>query len=170
MMAMNRPGIHCYCNFCGTPLHFEISRAGEAVNCLNCCMETVLFIPGLDAPYPSDQYIVEARDIRWSTNQFGVRQVQGTVHNKSAKHLDWVRIEFILYGQQGLPVGSTSDCLIGVPPGKVWNFQAPVAQPDAAQASAPLLTCEYGRIVDPKPAASANGSVQLKSAPPEHSQ
>ena len=166
---MHRPGINCYCNFCGSPLQFEISRAGEAVNCLNCCMETVLFIPGLDAPYPGEQYVVEARDVRWGTNQFGVRQLQGTVHNKSAKHLDWIRIEFILYGQQGLPVGSTSDCLIGVPPGKVWNFQAPVAQGDAVKASAPLLTCEYGRITTPQPASSANGSIQPSGAPFKHS-
>ena len=166
---MHRPGIHCYCNFCGNPMQFEISRAGEAVNCLNCCMETVLFIPGLDAPYPSEQYVVEAREVRWGTNQFGVRQLQGTVHNKSSKHLDWIRIEFILYGQQGLPVGSTSDCLIGVPPGKVWDFQAPVAQADAVKPSAPLLTCEYGRITTPMPATSPNASVRSKSPPPEHS-
>jgi hypothetical protein len=166
---MHKPGIQCYCNFCGTPLQFEISRAGEAVNCLNCCMETVLFIPGLEAPYPGEQYVVEARDIRWGTNQFGVRQLQGTVHNKSAKHLDWIRVEFILYGQQGLPVGSTSDCLTGVSPGKVWDFQASVAQGDAVKASAPLLTCEYGRIATAQPAASPNGPVRLNGAPPERS-
>jgi hypothetical protein len=111
---------------------------------------------------------VEARDVRWGTNQFGVRQLQGTVHNKSTKHLDWLRIEFILYGQQGLPVGSTSDCFIGVPPGKLWDFQAPVAQGDAVKVSAPLLTCEYGRIAAPKPAVSPNGSVRPTNAPSEH--
>src|SRR5262249_36808853 len=130
----------------------------------------VLFIPGLDAPYPSHQYVLEALDVRWGTNQFGVRQLQGSIHNKSTKHLDWLRIEFILYGQQGLPVGSTSDCLTGVPPGKVWDFQAPVAQGDAVQASAPLLTCEYGRITATQPAASPNGPVRLNGAPPRHSQ
>ena len=149
-MALNFPGINCYCNFCGSLLRFQIARAGETVNCFSCTMETVLFIPGLDAPYPSHQYTLETRDIRWSSNQFGLRHVAGTVENKSSKHLDWVRVEFILYSQTGLPIGSTSDCLIDVPPARLWNFQAPVGQSEALHVSDPLLACEYGRVRRPE--------------------
>src|SRR6266571_2453755 len=98
-MAMTFTGINCYCNFCGSPVRFQISRAGETVNCFDCGMETVLFIPGLESPYSEDQYVLEAREIKWGKNQFGLRQVEGVVENKSAKHLDWVRIEFILYAE-----------------------------------------------------------------------
>jgi hypothetical protein len=145
LMTMLHPGINCYCHFCGSPLRFQIARAGETVNCFNCCMETVLFIPGLQAPYSDQACILEARDIRWDESRFGIRHVQGYVENKSPKRLNWVRIEFILFGKQG-PVGSTSDCLIDVPPAKLWKFQAPVSQSEAVHSSAPLLACEYGRI------------------------
>jgi len=123
-----------------------------------------LFIPGLDAPYPSDQYLLDPRDIRWSSNQFGMRHVEGVVENISAKHLDWVRVEFILYSQAGMPVGSTSDCLINFPRGKIWKFQAPVSQPEAAQTSDPLLSCEYGRVVRPQRTFRANTPVRLTPA------
>jgi len=154
-MSMLHPGINCYCHFCGSPLRFQIARAGETVNCFNCCMETVLFIPGLQAPYSVEECVVEARDIRWAENRFGVRHVQGCLENKSGRHLSWLRIEFILFGKQGCPIGSTSDCLIGVPPAKVWKFQAPVCQTEALQASGPLLACEYGRLCPPEKTAIA---------------
>src|SRR3989440_3640803 len=149
-MALNFPGINCYCNFCGSPLRFQIARAGETVNCLSCTMETVLFIPGLEAPYSCDQYNLEAREIHWSSDRFGMRHVEGVVENISTKHLDWVRIEFILYSQPRLPVGSTSDCLIDFAPGYIWKFHAPVTQLEAVHTSEPLLSCEYGRIVRPR--------------------
>ena len=145
-MTMLHPGINCYCHFCGNPLRFQIARVGETVNCFNCCMETVLFIPGLQAPYSEEQCLLEARDIRWAENKFGVHHVQGCVENKSGRHLNWVRIEFILFSKQGCPVGSTSDCLIDVPPARLWNFQAPVGQSEAQHVSEPLLVCEYGRV------------------------
>src|SRR5215510_13124150 len=100
-MVSQDPCMNCFCHFCGSQLRFQIARVGETVNCFNCTMETVLFIPGLEAPYPSEQYRLEARECRWSSNQFGARHVEGVVENKSAKHLDWVRIEFILYSQAG---------------------------------------------------------------------
>ncbi len=156
---MQPPGMNCYCNFCGTPLRFHIERAGEAVNCFSCGMETVLFIPGLQAPYSEDQYVLEARETKWAMSSYGARLLEGVVENKSSKHLDWVRIEFILYGQAGLPVGSTSDCLIGVPPRKLWKFRAPVSQPDALHPSEPLLSCEYGRVLRPKAVPAANGAI-----------
>ena len=148
-MTMAHPGINCYCHFCSSPLRFQIARVGETVNCFNCCMETVLFIPGLQAPYSEEQCLLEARDIRWAENKFGVRHVQGCVENKSGRHLNWVRIEFILFSKQGCPVGSTSDCLIDVPRARLWNFQAPVVQSEALHASDPLLACEYGRVHRP---------------------
>jgi hypothetical protein len=156
-MQMYHPGINSYCNFCGTPLRFQISRAGETVNCFNCCMETVLFIPGTSAPYAQEEYVLEARDVQWSEGRFGVRNLVGAVENKSRKHLNWVRIEFILFSQPGSPIGTTSDCLLTCPPGRIWKFQAPVSQKEAQHASHPLLSCEYGRILSPKSGLILNG-------------
>src|SRR5947207_2980013 len=134
-MEMSEPSLNCYCNFCGTPLRFQISRVGEAVNCFECGMETVLFIPGLGAPYPPALYVLEARQIHWTRSQFGVRLLEGMVENKSDRDLDWVRIEFILYNQDGLPVGCTSDCLMNFSATGVWRFQAPISQPEAVKTS-----------------------------------
>jgi hypothetical protein len=145
-MTSHDPHINCYCNFCGSPLRFQISRVGQVVNCFNCSMETVLFIPGLSAPYPEDQYLLQVREVVWGDTQFGGRQIGGVVVNSSAKNLDWVRVEFILYNQAGLPIGSTSDCLITLASQAVWKFAVPVHQPEAVRASEPLLSCEYGRI------------------------
>src|SRR5215475_4250328 len=86
----------CDCNFCGTSLRFEDSRSGQLVNCLHCGMETVLFIPGLVAPYPEENYVLEPRDIGWSRNVLGVRSIVGTILNVSNRDLDWVKIEFTL--------------------------------------------------------------------------
>ena len=138
--------MHCYCHFCGTPVRFHIARAGETVNCFNCSIETVLFIPGIGAPYTQDQYPLEAKEIAWGTNQFGVRHLTGVVVNKSLKNFDWVRIEFILFNKAGLPVGSTSDCLLNFGAQKSWKFRAPVSQPEVLRASQGLLSCEYGRV------------------------
>jgi hypothetical protein len=148
--------MNCYCHFCGQPVPFHIGRAGETVNCFNCGMETVLFIPGLPTPYAEDQHLLETRETKWAMTQFGIRCLEGIVENKSSKHLDWVRIEFILFGQAGVPIGSTSDCLINVAPNKVWKFRAPVAQADVTHASEPLVSCEYGRVAQPKTASVVN--------------
>jgi len=139
--------MNCFCHFCGSSLLFHICRAGELVNCFNCGMETVLFIPGLQAPYSPEQYVLETKEIRWTNNPFGFRYLEGIVENKSLKHLDWVRVEFILYRQPTLPVGSTSDSICSFAPGKLWKFRAPVSQSEAVEASSPLLSCEYGRVV-----------------------
>ena len=145
-MTAHDPPINCFCHFCGCPLRFQISRVGQAVNCFNCSLETVLFIPGLPPPYPEDQYQLEVADIHFRSGRCGVRHVEGTVTNISDKNLDWVRIEFILYNQSGLPIGSTSDCLISFPCRRVWTFKAMLVQPEAVRASDPLLSCEYGRV------------------------
>jgi len=151
---------NCYCHFCGSPLRFQISRVGQAVNCFNCGMETILFIPGLGAPYGEEQYAIQTREVNWSTNQLGVRHLCGVAINNSNKNLDWVRIEFILYNQQGLPVGTTSDCKISFPSGESWKFQAPVNQVEALNSSEALLSCEYGRITRLKQASLLTGPSQ----------
>src|SRR5215475_9654198 len=157
-MVLHDPCMNCYCHFCGSPLRFQISRVGQVVNCFNCSMETVLFIPGLAAPYTEDQYALQTRDVTWATNQFGVRNLIGVVVNNSEKNLDWVRIEFILYNGQNLPIGTTSDCRINFPSGESWKFQAPVNQKEAVRPSEVLLSCEYGRVTRAKQASLPNGS------------
>jgi hypothetical protein len=149
-MVSQDPCINCFCHFCGSQLRFQISRVGETVNCFNCTMETVLFIPGLAGPYPEERYRVEAREMEWKKSDFGLRYLAGVVMSMTQRHLDWVRVEFILYSQQGLPVGSTSDCRTSFGPNDLWKFQAPVAQTEAVKASDPLISCEYGRVAGGK--------------------
>ncbi len=163
-MVSQDQNMNCYCHFCGSPLRFQISRVGQAVNCFNCAMETVLFIPGMGAPYAEENYAVHTREVSWFTNQFGVRHLSGVVINNSAKNLDWVRIEFILYNGQGLPVGTTSDCKINFPSGESWKFQAPVNQIEAAHSSEALLSCEYGRVTKIKQLSLPKGSSQSASS------
>ena len=163
-MTMLHPGINCYCHFCSNPLRFQIARAGESVNCFNCGMETVLFIPGLQAPYAEQLCALAVREIHWAKNEFGTRHLAGLLQNISTRHLNWVRIEFILYSRPDCPVGTTSDCLINVPPNRVWRFSAPLSQPEALHASEPLLSCEYGRVSPPRAPSAVNGSASLQKA------
>jgi hypothetical protein len=149
-MTVQDPNVKCYCNFCGSPIGFQISRVGQTVNCFACSMETVLFIPGLQPPYEEERYTLETREVAWSRNEFGVRTLVGVVENCSRQDLDWVRIEFILYDRSSVPVGTTSDCLLKFPARKLWKFRAPIAQGDVDRASEALLSCEYGRVTRAK--------------------
>jgi hypothetical protein len=136
----------CECNFCGGTLRYEISKANELVNCQDCGMETVIFVPGGETPYPENEYFLQATNIGWSKHSLGFRNVIGTVVNNSQKDLDWVRIEFTLVNRESLPIGSTSDCLLEFPVNGVWRFHAPVFQSEAVGVGAPLISCEYGKI------------------------
>jgi hypothetical protein len=140
----------CECNFCGSTLQFEVSKRNELVNCDYCAMETVLFVPGAELPYPREEFFLQATNVGWSKHVLGFRNVVGAVVNTSNKDLDWVRIEFTLVNRQAIPVGSTSDCLITFPVNGIWRFHAPVFQLDAVGVGAPLLSCEYGKISVPK--------------------
>lgn len=141
----------CECNFCGSAVTFEISRAGELVNCQGCGMETVLFVPGVAQPYPQEQYFLQAINIGWARTPLGFRNVVGTVINTSDRNFDWVCIEFTLITREAVPVGETSDCLISFPAKGIWRFRAPVFQAEAVGVGAPLISCEYGKIAVPKP-------------------
>ena len=131
-------------------------------------METVIFIPGGQSPYPQEEFFLQATNIGWSKHPLGFRNVVGTVANNSQKDLDWVRIEFTLVNREALPIGSTSDCLLDFPVNGVWRFHAPVFQPDAVGVGAPLISCEYGKIAKVKrimhPAAAA--AAATLSGPP----
>jgi hypothetical protein len=162
-MNAHDPSVNCFCHFCGHPLRFQISRLGQAVNCLNCTMETILFIPGLQPPYPEERYALQTSEIRWMQNQFGLRTLSGVISNHSDQYLDWVRVEFILYSGCGMPIGMTSDCIINFTAQSSWTFHAPVSQSEASQVSEPLLSCEYGRIT--RPAAASPASLATSERP-----
>ena len=148
-MSAHDPSVNCFCHYCGNPLKFQISRVGQAVNCMSCMMETILFIPGLQSPYPEERYSLQTSSIAWAQNEFGLRRLTGNILNSSGQYLDWIRVEFILYNSQGLPIGMTSDCLISFSAQAIWNFNAPISQGEATKASQPILSCEYGRITQP---------------------
>ena len=156
----------CECNFCGTEIGFAISKVGELVNCQNCGMETVLFVPGIAGPYPQEQYFLQATNIGWSRTPLGFRNVVGTVINTSERHFDWVRIEFKLVNREANQVGETSDCLIGFPPKGIWTFRAPVFQAEALGVGAPLIACEYGKILVPKTVAQNDAPESAPEPPP----
>jgi len=140
----------CTCNFCGAPVRFEVSKAGELVNCENCGMETVIFARGAELPYPAEEFVLKAANIRWSKNPLAFRNIIGEVLNTSNKDLDWVRIEFALVNREAVPVGIASDCLIGLRANAIWRFSAPVFQADAVGVGAPLISCEFGRLCAPR--------------------
>ena len=156
----------CECNFCGKDVSFGISKAGELVNCQGCGMETVLFVPGVARPYPQEQYFLQATNIGWSRTPLGFRNVVGSVINTSDRNFDWVRIEFSLITREAVPVGETSDCLIGFPAKGIWRFRAPVFQAQALGVGAPLIACEYGKIVVPKPIPENHAAEHTSPAPP----
>jgi hypothetical protein len=157
----------CECNFCGGALRFEISRANQLVNCHECGMETVLFIPGAERPYPQEEFFLQPTNIGWAKSSLGFRNVVGLIVNDSNKDLDWVRIEFTLVNREAMPVGSTSDCLINFPIHGVWRFQAPVFQNDGLGVGEPLISCEYGKIFLPKKAIPAVPTVAAPARAPE---
>ncbi len=170
-MLMEDKNVTCFCNFCSTWLPFRISRTGETVNCPNCTMETVLYLPEASRPYPLDKYAVEIRKIRWEVSQLGFRRIAGEVVNSTPSDLDWVRIEFILFNQVETvlfnqvetAVGLTSDCLIGYQSGAVWKFRAPVFEDQAVRASLPSLSTEFGKVAQGGPVSIRSG---VRSVPP----
>jgi hypothetical protein len=101
----------CTCNFCGTAVRFEISKAGELVNCESCGMGTILFTPGSEPPYPVENFFLKVANMRWSKNPLGFRNILGEIVNTSHKDLDWIRIEFELVNRETVRLGTASDCL-----------------------------------------------------------
>ena len=162
-MLMEDKNVTCFCNFCNNWLPFRVSRTGETVNCPNCTMETVLYLPEASRPYPLDKYAVEIRKIRWEVSQLGFRCIAGEVVNSTPSDLDWVRIEFILFNQVETAVGLTSDCLIGYQSGAVWKFRAPVFEDEVVRASLPSLSTEFGKVAQGGPVSIRSG---VRSVPP----
>lgn len=159
----------CACNFCGAEVRFEVSKAGELVNCENCGMETVIFTSGSELPYPAEQFVLKAVNIRWFKNPLSFRNIIGEVQNTSNKDLDWVRIEFALVNREAVPVGIASDCRIGLQANEIWRFSAPVFQADAVGVGAPLISCEFGRLCAPRGLIFASRPDQSLVPPPSAS-
>jgi hypothetical protein len=142
----------CECNFCGASLRFADACVGQAVNCLKCGMETILFVPGQEPPYSPDEYRLKAGQVSWRRSPYNhSRELVITLENLSNHDLDWARVEFILYNDQRRPVGSASDSLEYFPAKRQWTFHAPVCEDDARLASDPILTCEFGKVDQPGP-------------------
>ena len=135
----------CTCYFCGGCLHFDLSRAGEMVNCPQCGMETVLHLPDQRPPYQPDRFALRVKRFEWETCPSGVRYLVGEMVNQSSYELDWTKIEFILYGSGDAPVGMASDSLKRFQPGETWKFRAPVFQKTAVRAALRTVCCEFGK-------------------------
>jgi len=135
----------CFCNFCGNSLRFQPLRAGEAINCLHCGMETILYAPDTGQPFPKERRVT-VENIRLEITDLGLRYLVGEVVNASAGRLNWIRIQFFVFDKNSMMTGATSDSHLNFGAGQTWNFRAPVFNKEAVQASVPDFYCEHGKI------------------------
>ncbi|PYJ07710.1 MAG: hypothetical protein DME25_03255 [Verrucomicrobia bacterium] len=163
---LDEKNVLCFCHFCSTWLRFQISRAGQTVNCPYCLMETVLYVPEQAPPGAPKKCRLELRKIAWTASELGYRCVAGEVFNSSRENLAWVRIEFILFSSAQSVIGSTSDCLIDFPSRKAWKFKAPVFNGEVVRASLPILSTEYGRTDLGEVGSIVSASERLEEIPP----
>src|SRR5262249_36400477 len=134
------------CNCCGAWLIFQTSRAGEMVNCPECFMGTMLYVPDQFRSRLHPDADFEIRKIKWTLNRFDCRFIQGELVHRGKNGLDWVRIQFTLYNGLVPQVGPASDSLVGCSIGRVWKFQAPVHDPLVVRAPLPIIPPEFGRV------------------------
>ena len=136
----------CCCNSCGTWLVVQAFREAELVNCPYCLLATVLHLPEVQYSYPPQKTDLEIRKLGWGVTRMGLRCVAGQMVNHARNHLDWARIQFELYDSSENIVATTSDSIMGLEPGGLWRFQAPVTDSNVLRASLPVISTEYGKI------------------------
>jgi hypothetical protein len=141
----------CLCHFCSSWVVFEATRASEILSCPQCRMSTELYLPGTAATDWRENFPFEFKRIAWALNDQGHRCVVGEVLSLAEKDLAWMRIKFHLFDCADNVIGTSSDCIVGVPAGTVWRFQAPVLDPRAVRASLPIISTEFGSVDMAKP-------------------
>lgn len=148
-MAAEANFLTCGCHFCTSQLRFPLFREGEILMCPHCGMETLLDGKYSPRSLPAEKYTMEIRNLRWQPGQFGIRYIIGEVAGRSGVDLEWVKIEFKIYNSLDVHVGSASDHLRVFGTGRIWQFKAPVLNPEASHALLADVTCEYGSIYHP---------------------
>ena len=119
------------------------------MNCPQCLMGTILYMP--------EQPLTELREtdfqfrkLGWGVTRSGHRSIVGELLNSSKRNFDWVRVQFTLLNSVDVPVGITSNLLIGFQSGAAWKFSAPVFDGSVTRSSLPVLSTEYGTLPRPK--------------------
>jgi hypothetical protein len=157
------------CHYCGTWLVFQIGRAGEMVNCPHCFMGTILHAPDQRFSPTLSETDFQFRKLTWGVTSSGHRSVIGELLNCSKLSFDWVRIQFTLFNSVDVPIGITSDFLIGFRSGAAWKFNAPVFENVLARCSMPILSTEYGPLRAPKRSKAAQPDPLQDLTDSEHS-
>ena len=150
-IAVGERNVTCLCHCCGTWLVFQAFREGEMVNCPQCLMGTILHMPEQRPKPAMSETDFQFRKLGWGVTKTGHRSIIGELFNSSNRGFDWVRLQFTLYNSIGIPIGITSDLLIGFRAGAAWKFSAPVFESSVIRSSLPLLSTEYGTQRGPKP-------------------
>jgi hypothetical protein len=141
------------CHCCGTWLVFQVGRVGEMVNCPHCSMGTILHAPD-QRPTPTlSETDFQFRKLTWGVTSSGHRCIIGELLNCSKLSFDWVRIQFTLLNSVDVPIGMTSDLLIGFRSGAAWKFNAPFLKTRSPVARCRFYqpnTAPYARHTAPK--------------------
>jgi hypothetical protein len=77
---------------------------------------------------------LEVEDWGWTTGDYGIRYLTGTVKNLGSRKYSYAQIEFNVYDESGAQVGSTFDNINNLEPHGTWKFKALVLEDDAARA------------------------------------
>jgi hypothetical protein len=67
----------------------------------------------------------------WGTDQFGNRTIAGTVINNGTETYRYVQVSINLYDSSGVQIGSTSDNVANLEPGRSWKFEVNVLEGEA---------------------------------------
>ena len=136
--------IPCLCNCCGAWLVFQADRTGEMVNCPQCFMGTVLYVPEQYQAHAPSKTDFEFRRIQWEDSGHGTRCIAGELINRAEHGFDWVRVRFALYNNFDAVIGVASDLVIGCAAAAVWKFRAAVFDDQVTRASLPVISTEFG--------------------------
>lgn len=77
---------------------------------------------------------LEVVDFDWKVGEFGNKYLVGTVKNNSDKQYSYVQVEFNLYDESGVQVGSTFANVNNLEPYGTWKFEAIVIEDNATRA------------------------------------
>lgn len=76
---------------------------------------------------------VSVSDLKIVTTQFGVRAISGVATNNTAQAFGLANVEFNLYDDAGVQVGSTMTNVQNLEPYGKWRFEAPILEDSASQ-------------------------------------
>lgn len=73
-------------------------------------------------------------NFKWSRTQYGTPTLVGMVRNNTDRNYRYVQIEFNLYDDNGIQVGTAFDNVTNLEAGGIWRFEAIVSEDTATRA------------------------------------